>query len=168
MKIVSGLALVTTMLSSAADAATTLTFTSSAGFSVKYPKSWTQVEADPEKLDVVSPGQRDEGVIIGPRQAELRVERRQQAYDAAKRFWLEGEKVIKGHGQAPPPGNCSAVITENDEGQGPPDRTYALFCTAHTEAAFQITVRYWANDPKWKEYQRVAVATANSLKAKGR
>src|SRR5258708_580024 len=101
------------------------TFVSPAGFSVRYPGQWRLLRGDARALDALSPGRRDEGVIIGPRQAELRVEQLPQTDSAetALRSWAKGVRIPRSPAPTKLPANCRDVMTENNEGEGPPDQT---------------------------------------------
>jgi hypothetical protein len=144
------------------------TFASPAGFSVSYPTSWSVLKADPDALDALSPGHREEGIIVGPHQGELRVEQLPlgQNVDTATRDWVKDERATKASDAATAPTNCRGSMVEDAEGEGPPERTFALFCSVNART-FRVSVRYWADDPAWRTHQAVAVYAASSIRIKG-
>jgi hypothetical protein len=143
-------------------------FTSDAGFSVNYPARWHRL-ADKHVLEALSPGQQQEGVVIGRDQAELRVERLPpgQSINHALRRWAKGERVFERNSSTRVPADCRKITVRDDEGPGRADETFALFCQIEAQT-FRVTIRYWADDPAWRAHRSVAASAASSIRLKDR
>jgi hypothetical protein len=144
-------------------------------FEVAYPRSWSRIAPLADQLDVLSPGHRVEGVVIGKGQAEIEVSvlpHKLAINDQIKEWSKASDRLVrrsKVNGLRSPacPSFEGAAVDNNegDNGHQAFDRTVAFFCNG-SERQLLVTVRYWLDDPKAAEHQQIARRVAASLRSR--
>ena len=145
-------------------------------FQVEYPAVWSRIGLlDGRTLDILSPGQREEGAVIGKGQAEIVVQPLDPKAPMGSQIsqWLKGADVVVRRGKAsglhsPSCSSFETVTQDNnaaDGGHPTFDRTSAFFCSG-AERPLLLTVRYWRDDPKAVQHEAVARRMAASLRSR--
>lgn len=146
-------------------------FKSASGYSVAYPSSWSRIGADDNELDLLSPGEREEGVVIGRGQAEVIIDELSTTtalLDWQRRTAGSDPVSMKSYSGVEEPRGCGplrAISTDIDGGQGSGDveRDVSLLCTAG-HRRFGLLLRHWRDDPKAGAFLATALQIARSLR----
>ncbi len=161
-------------------ASTWKTFRSSSGFSVEYPRNWFRLTSEPDRLDLLSAKRGAEGVVIGKHEAEIFVI--QEPESPARTLAQVIEYYAKGTTQlsrADIPklqrGACDRLEeTVSKEPAVPPedvpsrvrveDFVYTgAFCQVQSRN-ITVMLKNWDGDPRQKQYQRIALRMAESIR----
>ena len=121
-----------------------------AGFALDQPLGWMSLATAPDKVDIVSRGCRQPGVIICDGEARITV--RSEPIVAKP-------KAIKSKA-------CWSLeeqLSEADEGPGHRSQTSVLTCDISARR-FLIVERHWKGDKRSASYGRIAIRMAKSLR----
>jgi hypothetical protein len=124
-----------------------------AGFTLDQPVGWARVGDAPDRVDIVSRGCRQAGVVICPGESEISVR----------------AEVITAKPKTIPSKACwslQEIQSEADEGAGRRIETSQLSCDIGARR-FLITERHWKGDKRSALYGRIAIRMAKSLRYPG-
>jgi hypothetical protein len=153
-------------------------FSSDAGFEAYYPQPWAQVGTDNglgpsrTRLEIVSSLPRVQGVVIGPGQAELIVDRIDDPQAAERVAELErpmgkygailADRLLTSRARS---GGCERlreIVVRALNPPSPPEIDHHFLCGIN-DARFMTTVRYWEGDPRSHEFRRAGIEVARSI-----
>ena len=145
------------------------------GYSLNYPSNWPRIGSPSDgRLDILSPGERTEAVVIGPGQAEIEVRELPAGTSTRaelRRLASDGTPVRK-EWRRGTPGGCGKLLSASYDLNDAPDeapkvveRDNRLFCKIHGRL-YVISLRYWRGDPNAAGHIAVEMQVARSIRAR--
>lgn len=145
-------------------------FTSTTGFSVMYPSTWYRAAGTPDGLAISSEGRWVEGVGITDDEGAISVLELRSTGDTTLSDLIAGDtvadslvssRVIPGSG--PGHRHCMEGVWRSKDGPGTYEIDTAIYCDIGGRR-FAVALRNFEGDRREKEYQRVALYMARSLR----
>jgi hypothetical protein len=151
------------------------TFKATPHFTAAYPATWSRIDIGRARLDVVSPGHRQEGVVIGDGQAEV------ELWETTVREIADRDVALRSDGDVSnirravypgsnAPGACENLMAVSSDYNDAPreaapslEHDVELNCRAG-QRRFIIRLRHWSDDPEAAHHLAAALGIARSLR----
>ena len=147
---------------------------SAAGVSIKHPAEWRHLQRSDGAIDLLSPGEGAEGVVIAKGQAEILVTpvvgfpatslAGAADADVSEMQVLSRKLFPAASSTSRSCGPITDVEALDEVGPGAKQRLTLLYCQTGARA-WRILERSWANDPRRRHWRSIAIALARSLVA---
>jgi hypothetical protein len=152
------------------------TFQATTHFTATYPANWSRIDIGRDRLDVLSPGHREEGIVIGEGQAEVELWETTVTEIANRDVALRSDGDVSNIRRAIYPGSnapgaCERLLAVSSDYNDAPreaaprlEHDVELNCRVGRRR-FTIRLRHWSDDPKAAHHLAAALGIARSLRA---